>query len=65
MSNLALFLTFFVMIGGATALVFIASLMAQLAAGNIEKAHAARAKEADRAATLRGRIANQLHRTTA
>ena len=65
MSNLALFLTLFVMISGATVLVFIATFAAQLAASGIEKAHAARAKEADRAATLRGRIANRLRRTTA
>ena len=65
MSNLALFLTLFVMIGGATVLVFIATFAAQLAAADIQEAHAARAKEADRAATLRGRIANRLRRTTA
>lgn len=65
MSTLALSLTFFVMIGGATALAFIASLTAQLVFSDIEKARAAHAKEAARAATLRGRIADRLRRTTA
>ena len=65
MSNLSLFLTFAVMIGGATALVFIATFTAQLAANGVQEASAERAKEAARAATLRGRIANRLHRTTA
>ena len=65
MSNLALFLSLFVMIGGATVLVFLATFAAHLAANSAQEAHAARAKEADRAATLRGRIANRLHRTTA
>ena len=65
MSYLSLFLTFAVMIGGATVLVFLATFAAQLAASGVQEAHAARAKEADRAATLRGRIATRLRRTTA
>ena len=65
MSNLSLFLTFFVMIGGATVLVFLATFTAQLFAGEIQEVRAERAKEEARAASLRGRIANRLHRTTA
>ena len=65
MSYLSLFLTFFVMIAAATVLVFLATFAAQLFAGEIQKARAERAEEAARAASLRGRIANRLHRTTA
>ena len=65
MSYLSLFLTFFVMIASATVLVFLATFAAQLAASGVQEACAERAKEADRAASLRGRIANRLRRTTA
>ena len=65
MSYLSLGLTFFVIIAGSTVLVFLASFVAHLAANSLQEAWAEREKEAARAATLRGRIANRLHRTTA